>query len=255
MGLRLGSVLGVMSTLAYLGLASGTAAHAVPLDLSTKTVRCAASQDSVPFAGRIWRVKRSNTPVGPGPNLFSGSNVCLGPKGLHLRITPDRRGRWRSGEVFLPTSLGYGTYEWTVAGRVDRLNAQAVLGLFVYESDNKEIDIEFARWGWAADPTNAQYVVQPWDEPGNLQRFTMPELGSSVHRFTWQPGSVAFVSRAVDGRVISEWVYRGVHVPTPGAERVHMNLWSYQGAPLAQGARQDEVVISDFSFTPGEQPE
>jgi len=34
-----------------------------------------------------------------------------------------------------------------------------------------------------------------------------------------------------------------------------MNLWSYQGAPLAQGAKPAEVIISDFTFTPGEQPE
>jgi len=205
-GSRLVCAVVAVTTAVAVSIVGDVSAQAAPLHLSPKPTRCASSQDTVPFAGRIWRVKRSNTRVGPGPNLFSGTNVCLGPKGLHLRITQDARGRWRSGEVFLPTSLGYGTYEWTVTGRVDRLNAQAVLGLFVYESDTKEIDIEFARWGWAADPTNAQYVIQPWDEPGNLQRFTMPELGSSVHRFTWQPGSVAFVSRAVDGRVISEWV-------------------------------------------------
>jgi|GEM_PF-5789800 len=29
-----------------------------------------------------------------------------------------------------------------------------------------------------------------------------------------------------------------------------MNLWLYQGKPLAEGARVAEAVISDFAFTP-----
>ena len=42
-----------------------------------------------------------------------------------------------------------------------------VLGLFTWEDhsdvpSNRELDFEFARWGRASDPTNAQFVVQPY---------------------------------------------------------------------------------------------
>jgi hypothetical protein len=50
--------------------------------------------------------------------------------------------------------------------RVDKLDPNMVLGLFTYDSDpafnNREIDIEASRLGNAADPTNAQFVVQPY---------------------------------------------------------------------------------------------
>jgi len=231
-------------------LSLGTVAVAAPTARARQGLTCAASASTVDFAGRSWQVKRRGTPVGPGPNRFSGANVCTGPDGLHLRISQDRQGRWQSAEVYLPQSLGYGTYTWTLSSRVDRLNAQAVLGLFTYASDTQELDIEFARWGWGQDPTNAQYVVQPWDRPGNLRRFTLPPVRSSTHSFTWLPGSVSYASTASNGSWSYAWEHGSSDVPMPGPERVHMNLWLYQGKPLADGARMAEVVISDFAFTP-----
>ncbi|MFM8999791.1 MAG: hypothetical protein ACKOKE_07045 [Actinomycetota bacterium] len=211
---------------------------------------CATSASTVSFAGRTWTVKRTASLVGPGPNYFSGANVCVDAAGLRLRISRDLQGRWQSSEVYLPASLGYGTYEWTVVSRVDNLNSQAVLGLFTYESDTKEIDIEFARWGVPSDPTNGQFVVQPWDTSGNLYRFTQPALTTSIHRFVWSPGSVTFTSRSSDSSWSRTWTRTTSDVPVPGGERVHMNLWLYQGAALASGATSAEVVISDFRFTP-----
>ena len=48
----------------------------------------------------------------------------------------------RSRKLFLGASLGYGTYEWTLSTRVDDLNTEAVLGLFTYQDDTHEIDVE-----------------------------------------------------------------------------------------------------------------
>jgi hypothetical protein len=214
-------------------------------------VTCATSATTVSFAGRTWNVRRNPTAKqGPGPNYFSGANVCVGSDGLHLRIAKDAQGRWQCAEVFLGASLGYGTYEWTVASRVDDLNAQAVLGLFTYETDTREIDVEFSRWGWAADPTNGQFVVQPWDTTGNLQRFTQTAIVTSIQRFTWTAGSVTFTSRSPDNAWTFTWTRTTTDVPPPGGERVHMNLWLYQGAALANSATSAEVVISNFTFTP-----
>ncbi|MFM7147738.1 MAG: hypothetical protein ACKOW5_15565 [Actinomycetales bacterium] len=233
-----------------IALSLSSVAVAAPSDAFRRGVTCAESAATLDFAGRTWQVKRSKARVGPGPNLFVGANVCIGPDGLHLRIARDSRGRWASAEVYLPQSLGYGRYTWTLSSRVDRLNAQAVLGLFTYASDTEELDIEFARWGWAKDPTNAQYVVQPWDRPGNLHRFTLPPVRSTTHSFTWLPGAVSYASAAADGSWSYAWEHASSDVPIPEPERVHMNLWLYQGKPLAEGARVAEAVISDFAFTP-----
>lgn len=246
-GLRSGIVL---LCSAAVTVASGPVVQSAPANPDPGKLVCAAGKAMVDFAGRSWQVKRRGTPVGPGPNRFSGANVCTGPDGLHLRISQDRQGRWQSAEVYLPQSLGYGTYTWTLSSRVDRLNAQVVLGLFTYASDTQELDIEFARWGWAQDPTNAQYVVQPWDRPGNLQRFTLPPVRSSTHSLTWLPGSVSYASTASNGSWSYAWEHGSSDVPMPGPERVHLNLWLYQGKPLADGARMAEVVISDFAFRP-----
>ncbi len=202
------------------------------------------------FAGRTWAIRSTATLAGPGPNRFSAANAWVdGDGSLHLRIAKDAKGRWQCAEVLLPASLGYGTYEWTIASRVDALDPNVVLGLFTYESDTREIDIEMARWGNAADPTNAQYVVQPWDRADHLVRFTQPAIVRSTQRFTWSPGRVEFASRSEDGSWTTSWSHAGPDVPTPGGERVHMNLWLMGGqAPLDR--RAAEVVISGFAFTP-----
>lgn len=252
---RLGALASVL--LIASGLALGSEALAEPVLASqsglaphSDRAACAASKSTLRFAGRAWRVKSSRIRVGPGPNFFAWSNACVSTRGLHLRISADPGGRWQSAEVYLPASLGYGTYRWTVDARLDRLNAQAVLGLFVYESDSSELDIEFSRWGWPQDSTNAQFVIQPWDRAGNLRRFTLPRLRTSIHEFTWTPGTVRFASRSLDGSWSQEWTSTSEDVPEPGGERVHMNLWLYRGEPLAGDARGAEVVISDFAFTP-----
>jgi hypothetical protein len=203
------------------------------------------------FSGRTWYVKStSGSKVGPGPNHFSAANAFVDASGrLHLRINRDNKRRWQSAEVFSTNtrSLGYGTYRWTIASDVDRLDPNVVLGLFTWSDDptehHREIDVEIARWGSRTDPTNGQYVVQPWDLPGHLHRFAQG-AGVSTHAFTWSPGKVEFWK---DGA--PAWTYAGDDVPTPGDERVHLNLWLMNGLAPTDG-RSVEVVIQSFAFTP-----
>ena len=209
---------------------------------------------TVTFAGSSWAVKASAGLVGPGPNVFSDSpeNVWVDAAGqLHLRIT-NRDGQWRSAEVILARSLGYGTYRWTVASPVGRLDPNVVLGLFTWSDDpaynHREIDIEIARWGEATGDSNAQYVVQPWDRAGNLRRFVQPDAGPTTHEFTWTQKSVSFRSATQAGETISAWTYKGRDIPRAGDERTRMNLWLDRGAAPTNGA-EVEVVLSGFTFT------
>jgi hypothetical protein len=216
---------------------------------------------AISFSGYEWWVKASMTPVGPGPNYFSDSteNVWVDGQGqLHLKIT-QRNGKWYCPEVICKNSPGYGKYVFYVSGRIGQLDRNVVLGLFTWddspEESHREIDIEFSRWGVESD-TNAQYVVQPWDQTGNRHRWMMLELpDSSTHSFEWKPDSIYFLS--VEGHqsippfdsILHSWVYKGSNIPTHGNENARINLWLFNGSAPAD-TNKLEVVISKFEYSP-----
>ena len=206
---------------------------------------------TVEFSDYSWQVKSSAGAVGPGPNSFSDSaaNVWVDGRGrLHLKLTYSG-GRWHSAEVINTQSLGCGRYTFELGSPVNEFDPNVVLGLFTWSDDpafnNREIDIEFSRWGNADDPTNGQYVVQPYDHRGNLKRISQPAAVSSAESFDWRPNAVTFTS---SNALPSAWTYAGSDVPQPGSEHVRINLWLYRGAPPTSG-RTGEVVVNSFNFT------
>ena len=158
-----------------------TAPIAVVLLLATASTALAAGKpgypDKVTWSGESWAIKTSRSAVGPGPNVYSRSNVSVDTQGrLHLRIARDATGAWTTAEIIGPRTYGYGTYTFTIDPAVDALDPNVVLGLFTWSDRarfaHREIDIEFARWGSSTDPTNAQFVVQPHDVATHLHRYT-----------------------------------------------------------------------------------
>ena len=73
------------------------------------------------FSDMLWGVKASDTPVAPGPTVFSDSprSVWVDDKGLHLTIKKSG-GRWVASEVYTLEPTGYGTYTFTVGTPVHR---------------------------------------------------------------------------------------------------------------------------------------
>lgn len=219
---------------------------------ATRLRAMAASRaPTISFSGHHWLVKSSATAVGPGPNLFTAANTAVDAAGnLHLRIDTSATGQWRSAEVINTKSLGYGTYRWTVVSEASRLDPNVVLGLFTWSDlpafNHREIDIEWARWGNAADPANAQFVVQPFGTNGNLRRFTAPTGGPTVFEFNWAIDKVTYRVRQ-GAAVVNSWKYTGSDIPVPGGERTHMNLWLVDGKRPADGKPVD-IVLSDFDF-------
>ena len=211
--------------------------------------------DRVTWGGIQWQVKSSNAAVGRGPNVFSKANVSVDGSGfLHLRIARDASGKWTTSEIIGPTSYGYGTYTFTVGSRIDQLDPNVVLGLFTWSDKapyaHREIDVEVARWGTSSDPTNAQFVVQPYDRLNHLVRFATGSQTRMVMQFTWRAGRVDFVSRIADtGTLVSQHSYVGTDVPKPGDERVHLNFWLFGGAAPTNGL-STEVVVESFAFAP-----
>lgn|GEM_PF-319368 len=217
----------------------------------------------IQFSGYTWGVKASETRAGPGPNYFSdrAENVWVDAPGrLHLRIVP-RDGRWYCTEVFTEAPLGYGRYIFHTGSRVDQLDRNAVLGLFTWddaapEHHYREIDIEFSRWG-QANNENAQYVVQPWDTPGNMHRFELALSGDrSTHCFDWRADRIVFqslpgyTSCPISGAdALASWIYIGGDVPPAGEGKARINLWLTDGNPPANG-QPAEVIIDAFEFIP-----
>ncbi len=218
------------------------------------------------FGGRTWRVKGPGY-YGPGPNLFSdgSGSVWVDPQGrLHVTVK-NIGGSWYSTEVALVDALGYGDYIFTTEGRLDLIDPQVVLGLFLWQYGHcwdpawlwwnpfNEIDVEFSRWG---NPANSigQFVAQPFDGPANISRFAATFGNGEItsHAFRWLPDKVEYRSwrggpgDESPGSLIHSWTYAGAHIPRPEQPRVHINLWRITGAP----ASNQEVILSGFNFIP-----
>jgi hypothetical protein len=219
---------------------------------------------TVSFSGYTWRVKGPGY-YGPGPSLFCDDPACVwvdGEGSLHMTIQ-NISGSWYSTEVTLEDALGYGDYIFTTLGRLDDLHPKTVLGLFIWQyggcyapeylwwNPYNEMDVEFSRWG---NPSNdvGQFVVQPYDYPGNISRFdvTFSEGELTSHAFRWLSDGVEFRSwrggpaDEAPENMIHSWTYTGPHISRPEQPRVHVNLWQFNGGP---GTYQ-EVVLDEFTF-------
>jgi hypothetical protein len=221
---------------------------------------------SIEFGGFTWRVKGPGW-FGPGVNYFCHTPTCVwvdDQQQLHLTLL-NQAGIWTSTEVVTEQALGYGDYVVTTVGRLDLLDPLAVFGIFLWEygpcwdysytwwNAFNEIDIEYSRWMNPASDI-AQFVAQPYDWSGNINRFDMTFSEGEVvsHAMRWLPDRVEYrVWRGGPGdespaNMVNAWTYTGPHIPRPEQPRLHLNLWRIDGDP----ASVQEIVIQDFNFVP-----
>ena len=206
------------------------------------------------FSGYEWDVLQEPRDSNGVMHQNRGSNAWIDDKGrLHLQLVREGDG-WAGAEIVLTRSLGYGTYSF-VFRELPELEAATVLGMLTYDplesgQNHRELDIQVSRWG---DPAihNAQFVVQPHYVAANVHRFPAPS-GSTTHAFEWRAGEVAFQTvqsrEGGESRVIAEHRFTS-GVPTPGGERVHLNLFVYGHARTPQ-ENSVEVVLEEFSHMP-----
>lgn len=244
-----------------------TAENDSPPDLDTLQWSDFPGGRTLDFAGRNWRVKGPGY-YGPGPNVFGDAAECVWVDGqgrLHLTLA-DRAGVWTSTEVVAQEALGYGDYIVTTVGRLDLLDRFAILGLFLWQygpcwddaflwwNPYNEVDIEYGRWG---DPGAeiGQFVAQPWDWPGNLQRFDLAfSAGERVsHAMRWLSDRVEYriwrgdADEESSETLVASWTYSGPHVPRPEQPRLHLNLWKL---PDGEPAMDQEIVVESVHFLP-----
>lgn len=214
---------------------------------------------SVTFSGLHWLAKVSSAKVGPGPNFFSQDNVSVDAQGrLHLKITKSA-GKWQCSEIVSQETLGYGTYRFYVDSTLDKLDPSVVLGLFTWNDDpaynHRELDIEFARWGSAANK-NGWYTVQPYNVAGNQASFIQPSTtAGSTHILDWLKDPVSGSLSASFSSLFgfspnNQLIYQNTFnngVPPTGGENVRMNLWLFQGKAPAN-RNSVEIIIDKFEF-------
>jgi hypothetical protein len=205
------------------------------------------------FSGYDWQVRQIPSDRG-GQNDYDAANAWTDDEGLlHLRLAR-RDGAWTSAEVILTRSLGYGTYAFTVRD-TSTLDPAAAFGMITWDEEgpdqnHRELDVEISRWGDPSVP-NAQYVVQPYYIPANVARFSAP-AGTLTHAFRWEPGRVTFRTTRGRSPMTGETVAHHAFtsgVPSPGSERVRINLYFFR-----YGRRQPqtdvEVVVERFQYLP-----
>lgn len=207
---------------------------------------------TIEFSGITWYVKTGNG-RGPGPNNWSEnpSNVWVdADKRLHLTIKKVN-GVWYSTEINTLTGFGYGEYKLYLASNVNKYDMNTVVGFFTYENDNREIDIEFARWG---SPTYGpgSYTVQSAVVGKKASTHSFPLTNfmdgiSTTHKFIWTKDNINFQSFLGHDEAVSpfqNWNYKGINNPPAGAEKFHINFWLFQGLAPTNSADVELVIDS-----------
>jgi hypothetical protein len=239
------------------------------------------------FSGLQWKYKNAVNPVGPGPNRFSGTADFAwvdANDALHLKIAK-KNGYWTCSEIVTTKVFGYGTYIFTCASDVSTFNENVVFGLFTWDSysfqtqGNSEIDVEFSRWGKAADSNLISYSAQPvwFSTPGPYAERTYKPLVETkymkqpmTYMMKWTPESVhweSYEGTAYPGaKKVSEWTFdntnisrkkiegsnvsNSIVIPAPSdSTNVRFNLWLLNGLQPSNGA-EHEVIINSFKFIP-----
>ncbi len=203
-------------------------------------IKPSSTTRTLQFSGYQWPVRQTPGDPGGTRNFYDPANAWTDSRGfLHLRVDRRREG-WGSAEVMLPWSLGYGQYCFVVE---DVLHFEPAVALAL--GPPSEMNIQISRWG-EPENKNVQYVIQPYLVPANTVGFTAP-AGTLTYWMTWEPGRVSF--KTVGGTTtVAEHVFTS-GVPSPGDERVRLNMYVYDNKrnPLQQ---ESEVIIEKFEFRP-----
>lgn len=220
---------------------------------------------TISFSGLTWVVKSSSLKAYPGPNNFSGdpSMVYVDAQGrLHLRIAPcpNNASLWCASELYTRDSVGLGTYRFAFDTPVGNLDPNMVLGLFTWSENaqynNREMDIEFSRWGDTSNTPNAQFVVQPYNGPNNIHRFVMPTSATSTHSFVWSRNSIDFQSLMPSAdfsgntTTVDQWGYTDASgIPPQGDAKLHINFYLNNGTAPTDGVPR-EIILSRVDYFP-----
>ncbi len=207
------------------------------------------------FAGMSWHTKDSCG--SPGPNNWSNSsqNVWVDSLGyLHLKIIKIDN-KWYCSEIISDKKMDYGEYIFSINSDVAIFDPNAVVGIFLYQDDNHEIDIEFSRWGITSNNL-CWYTVQPVNSFSQASFALENGFISTTHKILWSKNKIVLQSytgnySTIDSSnfVIGNWVYSGIHNPVPDSVRLHINFWLMNGLP-PKNQKNMELIIKSVKIQP-----
>jgi hypothetical protein len=157
--------------------------------------------------------------------------------------------------------FGYGTYLAVIGTRLDTMDPKVGFGnLFLFDftapPDYREIDVAEIR-NYNGNPNIRLLHSHVYNNAGTRQFITDDvDVSADIvvtHRLIWEPGRLtfdAFVGTGVGGTNYFHTVHT-TNIPAPGLERVHFNIWNNTGVAGYLSATPTDVVLRDFSFTPG----
>lgn len=209
------------------------------------------------FSGFHWDVKAGFG--NPGGNLWSNdtNDIWIDERGrLNLTLSKKDNGRWYATEVISQETFGYGTFTFYLDAEPGEYDPHVVAGIFLYQDESNEIDIEFSRWGDKDNYQFGNYVIQPADYPGNQFRFPVLTTGSyTTHQIVWKPDEIIFMSwhghhdTAPEDRIIAQWQYTGRHIPPAGELRLFFNLWLFRGL-IPKSDQRQYLTVARFTYQP-----
>lgn len=216
---------------------------------------------TIDFQKLQFKVKDSGSDVmGPNANNWSDSeeNVSIDEKGyLNLNLVK-RDNKWYASEVVVPLDLGYGRYEFRVIGAMDKIDPNVMMSMFLYSSDNAEIDIEFSRFKADSEVNqegNMQFVVQPYYKAGNTNRFELKQGGSyTSYVIDYKRDSIKFEAyhghdTTNKSNLIKEWNYTGKDIPSPEGLKLRANVYIRGKAEPSEGSTLG-FKFKRIKFTP-----
>ena len=210
---------------------------------------------TISFAGIDWFVR--NGVGGPGPNNWydDDKSVWVDANGyLHMKIR-EINNVWYCSEIYTPNTYGYNEYLFYLASDVTLYDVNAIVGLFLYQDDTHEIDIEFSKWGIYSNNIG-WYSVQPVTTASQSSFGIGSRLNYTSHKIIWTAQHINFQSyvgncSTIDSSssIIKNWTYTGPNNPVPQSETLHINFWLLKGmAP--QNLQEMEVVIKAVKISP-----
>jgi hypothetical protein len=226
--------------------APAVAAMSTHTSVTRGSIPSAPGASQIVFSGHTFEVRDGGG--GPGPNAWSNQNVWVDANGwLHLKIS-QQAGQWSCAEIWSDEALGFGAYQFKIAGHPEALDRNIVLGLFNYPTPDigpdgtNEIDIEFATWG-ASQPQHGNWTVWPVQadrvpvarRPRQQQPGRLRELDLQAHGLP-EPRAAARDAAAHEFLV----------VPGPGAERRAGSRDRHLGVPVHAGPALALITRSRF---------
>jgi len=195
---------------------------------------------TINFSGQNWFIKSGNV-IGPGNNNWNNNNVSVDSDGnLHLRINKVDD-KWYCAEIFTEDFAPWGEYFFFVSTDIEKLDKNIVTGLFIYQDDKHELDIEFYNG-------MASYSIQP----SLTKEFKLNLQGNfSTHYLYFSNCPIAFSSSHghylhSQGNISNYETWSG-EKPEPRKSKLHINFWLKNGNPPTDG-EDAELIIKSVTF-------